>query len=81
MPDGAEVEITDYALICSRACLDAIRANEEYKFTAQESASVRLGASPPPNIKDGDDYLATAIGSSGPMPDEPSDEWIVVSQS
>lgn len=78
LPDETVVNVRDFPWVCSRMCLDAVRANPVYEHTLEANAGVRFGVSPPPNVKDGDDYLSTMLGTEGEMPETPSDEWLVI---
>jgi len=80
LPSSETVQVREFPMVCSRACLDAVRANSDYTYTTESSVAVRVGASLPPDMKDGDDYLTHAIGAKGPMPAEPSDEWVVINR-
>lgn len=71
------VTIREFPWVCSRPCLEAVRASREYAFTSEMSESVRFDLMRP-SMKDGDDMLMHTLGSEGPPPDAPSDTWIVV---
>ncbi len=67
--DGPQVQVREVPMVCSRPCLETIVATYAHRTQFAEIHQ-------PPDIKDGDDYLSHALGSVGPIPDAPSDDWI-----
>ncbi len=66
------IEMREYPVVCSRECLDKIRADERYVFSLVLPGVTQFGIQPA-RFKDGDDLL-----DGGPPPSSPSDEWAPV---
>jgi len=63
------VQMRERPTICSRLCLEVVRA-----WTFDPSPGI-VATIHRPTIKDGDDLLSHMLGSEGPIPDSPTDEW------
>lgn len=70
MPDGSEVTITERPTVCSQACLDGLHVS--WARCSDSDVSDLY----PATIKIGDDLLSRVLGSRGPIPPKPSDEWL-----
>jgi len=68
--DPKIIEIREVPMICSRLCFAKIVAS----YTHRTGAAMAMVYTP--TMKEGDDYLAHVLGSRGPLPDEPSDDWV-----
>lgn len=67
--DGPPLVVREYPFVCSRACLESVRLSHPLSPTDLIDAPADV-------IRDGDDLIVPSVGTHGPMPAFPSDEWI-----